>query len=91
MNVMTNGPLNLSGIISGSGTLIKTGTGTLTFSGNKVNTYSGQTTVNQGTLLLSRSTSNAIPAALTIRRRNRGRECRPGEVHCKLADCNLVP
>jgi autotransporter-associated beta strand protein len=66
VNATTNGPLNLSGIISGSGTLTKAGAGTLTFSGNKVNTYSGLTTINQGTLLLSRSTTNAVPGPLLI-------------------------
>jgi autotransporter-associated beta strand protein len=45
-----------SGIISGTGQLIKSGAGTLTLSG--VNTYSGITTLNGGTLQLG--VSNAI-------------------------------
>jgi autotransporter-associated beta strand protein len=62
----TNAPLNLSGAISGAGSITKTGVGTLIFSGNSNNTYSGLTSVNQGTLLLGKSTSNAVPSALVI-------------------------
>ena len=40
--------LNLTGILSGGGTLTKTGAGTLTFGSR--NTYAGSTTVNNGTL-----------------------------------------
>jgi autotransporter-associated beta strand protein len=43
-----NGSLNISGVISGAGGLIKDGSETLTLSG--ANTYSGGTIVNAGTL-----------------------------------------
>jgi autotransporter-associated beta strand protein len=62
----TNAPLNLSGAISGTGSITKTGEGTLIFSGNSNNTYSGLTTINQGTLMLGKSTGNAVPSALVI-------------------------
>lgn len=51
-NILTAGALNtsttVSGVISGTGGLVKTGTGTLTLTG--ANTYSGGTTVSAGTL-----------------------------------------
>src|SRR6185369_9544594 len=59
----TNAPLNLSGAISGTGSITKTGEGTLIFSGNSNNIYSGLTTINQGTLMLGKSTGNAVPSA----------------------------
>ncbi|MCI0333395.1 MAG: autotransporter-associated beta strand repeat-containing protein [Planctomycetes bacterium] len=41
--------------------IVKNGTGTLTFSGGSANTYTGNTTVNAGTLLLSKTAGvNAI-------------------------------
>ncbi|MEJ6791538.1 MAG: autotransporter-associated beta strand repeat-containing protein, partial [Lacinutrix sp.] len=53
---------NLSGIISGSGNLIKSGTGTLTLSNN--NTFSGSTTISDGTLVLKNDAPN--PTSKTI-------------------------
>ena len=43
----------LSGVISGTGALVQNGSGTLTLSG--ANTYTGNTTVNAGTLELTRT------------------------------------
>ncbi|MDP1587062.1 MAG: autotransporter-associated beta strand repeat-containing protein [Prosthecobacter sp.] len=51
-----NATSTYSGTISGDGTLVKTGTGILTLSGSAANTYSGLTTVNNGVLLLNKST-----------------------------------
>ena len=44
-------PSEFSGVISGSGTMVKSGSGTLTLSG--ANTYTGATTVNAGALTLA--------------------------------------
>ena len=66
VTVATNSALNLGSVISGTGNLTKSGDGTLIFSGAVSNTYSGVTTVNQGALLLSKTTSNAVPGALVI-------------------------
>ncbi|WP_199777466.1 autotransporter domain-containing protein, partial [Bosea sp. FBZP-16] len=49
-----------SGVISGSGSLVKTGTGTLTLSG--INTYTGGTTISGGTLQLG--TAGAVGSIL---------------------------
>ena len=62
----TNSFLSLSNRISGPGSLIKEGTGTLAFTGPLDNSYSGATTINAGTLMLSKTTSNAVPGSLTI-------------------------
>ena len=53
--------LNLDGVVSGSGGLVKTGDGTLTLSGD--NTYSGDTTVSGGKLQL---TGDAVKANSSI-------------------------
>src|SRR5206468_11984070 len=68
----TNAVLNLSSVLSGTGGVTKDGDGTLVFSGPLFNTYSVLTTVNQGTLLLSKTTSNAVPGALVIGNGNGG-------------------
>ncbi len=51
VNVVTNGTLGISGVISGSSGLTKTGPGRLTLSG--ANTFSGAVTVAAGTLRLN--------------------------------------
>ncbi len=53
--------LNLDGVVSGNGGLVKTGDGTLTLSGD--NTYSGDTTVSAGKLVL---TGDAVKANSSI-------------------------
>ncbi len=46
--------------------LTKTGAGALQLAGNASNTYGGTTRVNEGLLLLAKTSGNAIPAALII-------------------------
>src|SRR5689334_14813717 len=71
-NTLTNnvtssaGRIEIRGVISGSGDLIKNGTGTLQLAGSSGNTYSGATTVNAGTLELNKSVGDAIPGPLVI-------------------------
>jgi autotransporter-associated beta strand protein len=52
-----SGDLAYSGIVSGSGAVVKQGAGTLILSGN--NTYSGATTVAAGSLLINGSLANS--------------------------------
>jgi autotransporter-associated beta strand protein len=58
--------LSLSGAISGTGGLNKTGSGTLTLSGTSGNTFTGDTYVNQGILILAKSSGLAIPGNLYL-------------------------
>jgi autotransporter-associated beta strand protein len=53
-----NFPVTLSGVLSGSGGLIKTGKGTLILSGT--NTYTGVSTVQHGTLQLAPAAQTAV-------------------------------
>ncbi|MEX0610539.1 MAG: autotransporter-associated beta strand repeat-containing protein, partial [Pirellulales bacterium] len=56
---VNNGLTTFSGVmgqLGGGQSLTKAGTGTVTFSGTSANTYTGNTNVNAGTLLLSKTT-----------------------------------
>lgn len=53
----SNNSLQISGIINGTGALVKSGAGVLILAGN--NTYSGGTTIANGTILLATSTANS--------------------------------
>ncbi|MCA0400286.1 MAG: autotransporter domain-containing protein [Proteobacteria bacterium] len=61
-NALTVGSNNLSttvsGVISGTGSLVKTGTGTLTLTG--ANTYSGGTTISNGVLAVNGSIGGTL-------------------------------
>ncbi len=48
----------ISGVISGTGSLVKDGSGALTLTG--ANTYSGATTVNGGTLIVNGSITSEV-------------------------------
>ncbi|WP_158235688.1 S-layer family protein [Limnohabitans sp. G3-2] len=63
----TSASQTLSGVISGTGTLMQSGSGTLTLSGT--NTYTGATTVSAGTLVVSatqKSSSYAIASGAVL-------------------------
>ena len=61
-----NGQTELGGAIAGHGGLVKTGGGTLLLEGSTANSYAGSTTVNYGTVSLSKTSAIAIPGALVI-------------------------
>jgi autotransporter-associated beta strand protein len=76
---------SMSGVISGTGGLTKNGNGTLTLSGTSANTFSGTTTVNAGTLSLSKTAGvNAIGGNLTIGNGS-------GTDTVKLINANQIP
>jgi autotransporter-associated beta strand protein len=54
------GHVLLGGLISGTGGLTKSGSGTHWLYGSSANTYSGDTLVNSGTLMLAKTSGNAI-------------------------------
>ncbi len=65
--VYSSRSLELSGPISGPGGLTKTGAGTNIFSGTTANTYAGTTRVNEGTLVLNKTSSvKSVPGNLVI-------------------------
>ncbi|MFO1528954.1 MAG: autotransporter-associated beta strand repeat-containing protein [Kiritimatiellia bacterium] len=64
-----SGAVNLSGVISGSGswsTVVDDGVNNVTFSGTSANTFTGGSTVNRGTLVLSKSADTAAVGHLSI-------------------------
>jgi len=73
IDITTGNALTVSGVVSGSGQLVKAGPGTLVLTGN--NTYTGATNVNAGTLTIGQSSrtssalnvANSATAALTAR------------------------
>ena len=76
---------SMSAVLSGSGGLTKNGNGTLTLSGTSANTFTGTTTVNAGTLQLSKTAGlNAIAGPLTIGNGS-------GTDTVKLINANQVP
>lgn len=58
--------LELTGVISGSGSLAKLGPGTLAFTGASPNTWSGSASVEDGLLELGRTSGNCVRGHLTI-------------------------
>jgi autotransporter-associated beta strand protein len=65
-NIAGGGQLDLGGALSGSGGLTISGGGTVAMTGASANSYTGLTSLDQGTLLLDRVGSTAIPGDLTI-------------------------
>src|SRR5262249_10155193 len=62
-----SGSVVFSGPLGGEGALKKIGSGQVIFSGEAANTYTGTTTVNEGTLVLSKPDGvNAITGRLVI-------------------------
>ena len=58
--------LELSGLVTGAGSLNKFGAGNLLLDGALPNTYTGGTVLQQGPMSLSKTSGPAIPGALTI-------------------------
>ena len=56
----------ISGVMTGSGGLTKDGAGELIIAGSANNTFTGATVVDEGTLVLSNSTGNAIHSSESI-------------------------
>jgi autotransporter-associated beta strand protein len=55
-----------SGQISGAGGITKSGNGTVTLSGGVGNTFTGASTVSAGTLLLNKTSGNALATNVTV-------------------------
>ncbi|MDB5352689.1 MAG: hypothetical protein JWN86_3936 [Planctomycetota bacterium] len=66
VSVSTTASLDIQAVISGTSGLFFTGGGTLNLGGSSNNTFSGDTTVDSGTLVLSKSEATAIPGDLYI-------------------------
>lgn len=68
INVTTNTALIVTGVMNAGGGVTKTGPGRLEYAGTAINTYGGITTVNEGSLVLSRTGGDgrSIPAALVV-------------------------
>jgi autotransporter-associated beta strand protein len=63
--VGSSGPITVSGILSGTGGLLKQGSGTLTLT--RDNTYSGKNTITSGYLAVSKDRNlGAVPGSATI-------------------------
>lgn len=58
INITGNGDINLSGLLSGTGPLVKGGSGTTLITGDN-NGYTGTMTVNEGTLVLQNTAINS--------------------------------
>src|SRR5262249_17338480 len=63
---LTNSTLELSGMITGPGSLTKIDWGNLLLDGAPSNNFSGATLLQQGLLTLSKTNGPAIPGSLTI-------------------------
>ena len=68
INVETNSALTLTGVMNAGGGVTKAGPGRLEYAGTAINTYSGVTTVNAGSLVLSRTGGDgrSIPGTLIV-------------------------
>src|SRR5262249_7829006 len=81
IGVNTAGSLELSGVISGTGGVIKEGGGLLDYRGAVGNTYTGATVVNEGELDLKKTGPQvAVPGALIVGDGNGGANA--DVVHC---------
>lgn len=61
-----DGMIRLHGILSGTGGLIKNDTGTLELAGDDGNTFTGDAYVQAGTLLLAKTSGDAVPGTLHV-------------------------
>jgi autotransporter-associated beta strand protein len=66
----SNGSVEFSNIINGSGEVIKIGLGTVVLTAE--NSYSGQTTINEGTLQLNKTGGSTLPSGNSITVNNGG-------------------
>ena len=71
--------LNISSVISGAFEIVKIGGGTLTYSNSTANTYTGQTSVDEGTLVLAETALGDRPRVWQHAGRRRFRQQRRGQ------------